>query len=306
MSDDDNRDGLRIGGWVPPYRDSAADGESRAKGRKGALPSFLWSWTRTGPPRRHPTITDAPSWTPPAPFETEPEGDPTRRSRLILAAAAGVVVAVVVGFALVAVNEPPPPTTADSLVLPPPLIPSAAVSIRPAPSKTSSPTPSATSPSPKRTHKPSPSRTTTKPKTPDGVLADGSTVGIALAGFPEARITVSDSLARVDRIGTGSSTQEKASARFRVRKGLGSSSCFSFESERDPGHFLRHRDFVLRMEARDGGKLFDDDATFCPVPAREGVVLRSLNYPDRFLAVRRGGIRVDDDRATAFVVTAPL
>jgi len=288
MSDDDNREGLRIGPWVPPYRDTAA-GESRVRGRKAARPA-----------------TGAPSWTRPDRLEAVPGADPTRRMRLVLAAAAGVVAAVVVTFALVGLDEPPPPTTADSLVVPPPPVPSAAVSILPAPSASSSPTPSATRTSRRPAHQPSPSRTTSRPRTPDGVLADGSTVGIVLAGYPEARIRVSDSLARIDRIGPGSSASEKASARFRVRKGLGSSSCFSFASASSPQLFLRHRDFVLRLEARDGGRLFDEDATFCPVPARDGVVLRSLNYPDHFLAVRRGGIRIDDDRATAFAVRPPL
>nr|WP_296073968.1 AbfB domain-containing protein [uncultured Actinoplanes sp.] len=292
MSDDDNREGLRIGPWVPPYRD-AATGESRARDRKAPRPARIPPWTR------------------PDRLETAPETDPIRRMRLVLAAAAGVVAAVVVTFALVGLDEPAPPTTAGSLLVPPPApIPSAAVSILPAPSASSSPTPSAARTSRKPARRPSPSRTisrtTSRPATPDGVLADGSTVGIVLAGYPDARIRVSDSLARIDRIGPGSSASEKASARFRVRKGLGSSSCFSFASVSSPQLFLRHRDFVLRLEARDGGRLFDEDATFCAVPARGGVVLRSLNYPDHFLAVRRGGIRIDDDRATAFAVRPPL
>jgi hypothetical protein len=300
MPEDENRDGLRIGGWVPPYRDAPAppvEPERRGKARR--MPAFMR--------RRQPALADAPPWTPP--FDDEPGMDPTRRSRLVLAAAAGVVVAVIVGFALAGIRQAPAPTTPDSLQqLPPPppvAIPSAAVSILPKPSS---------SPTRKPTSKPTPSKT--KPKTtaptktapPSGVLVAGSAIGLEVAGYGGYRVEHNGSDVDVDRIGANSDADDRAASRFIVRKGLGSSSCLSFEAADAPGHFLRHRDYELRLDARDGSSLFNQDATFCPQPSRggSGVVLRSVNYPDRALSVRRGEIRLDDDSATTFEAKPPL
>jgi hypothetical protein len=312
MPEDENRDGLRIGGWVPPYRDSAyrdsayrdsAPEPEPRRGKARKVPAFLRSLS----PRRQPTITDDPEWTPPVDVSAAFEGDPTRRSRLVLAAAAGVVVAVIVTFALVGLGETPPPQNTDSLVAPPPPplpVPSAAVSILPAPS--SSPTPSRTSrsvkPSPSKTKKPTPTKTVT----PDGVLVAGSTIGLEIAGYSGYRLVHYGSDVEIDRVDADSSADDRAGTRFRVRKGLGSSSCLSFESADEPGHYLRHRDFELRLDDRDGSDLFDQDATFCPRSSRGGVELHAANYPDRALSAGRGEIRLDDDHATTFAVKPPL
>lgn len=307
MPEDENRDSLRIGGWVPPYRDAAhRDSGMEPEPRRGKarkVPAFL----RNLSPRRQPAITDEPEWTSPLDVSAAFEGDPTRRSRLVLAAAAGVVVAVIVTFALVGLGETSPPQSTDSLVAPPPPplpVPSAAVSILPAPS--SSPTPSRTSPSvkpsPSKTKKPTPTKTVT----PDGVLVAGSTIGLEIAGYNGFRVVHYGSDVQIDRVDADSSASDKAGTRFRVRKGLGSSSCLSFESADQPGHYLRHSDFELRLDASDGSDLFNADATFCPRSTRGGVELHSVNYPDRALAVRRDEIRLDDDHATTFEVKTPL
>ncbi|NMO56130.1 hypothetical protein HH310_33745 [Actinoplanes sp. TBRC 11911] len=300
MPEDENRDGLRIGGWVPPYRDAAPhpiEPEAR-RGRPRRMPAFMR--------RRQPALADAPGL---PPFD-ESGMDPTRRSRLVLAAAAGVVVAVIVGFALAGIRQAPPPQTPGSLEQPPPpapiAVPSAAVSILPKPSP---------SPSRKPTSKPTPSKT--KPKTtapprktapPPGVLVAGSTIGLEIAGYGGYRVEHDGPDVDVDRIDADADPDEKAAASFVVRKGLASPSCLSFEALDAPGHFLRHRDFELRLDERDGSTLFNQDATFCPQPSRDGpgVLLRSVNYPDRALSVRHGEIRLDDDSATTFEPRPPL
>jgi hypothetical protein len=73
MPQEEKRDGLRIGGWIPPYRDGEppalpARPEPRTA-KRGSLPSLLWSWARTAPSRRHPAASEPPSW-----IETSPPG----------------------------------------------------------------------------------------------------------------------------------------------------------------------------------------------------------------------------------------
>ncbi|WP_084965094.1 AbfB domain-containing protein [Thermoactinospora rubra] len=74
----------------------------------------------------------------------------------------------------------------------------------------------------------------------------------------------------------------KADATFTVRRGLADPSCVSLESRNFPGHYLRHSQYRIRKDARDGTALFDADATFCamgPLWGGSGVSLESLNYP---------------------------
>ncbi|MCO8274210.1 AbfB domain-containing protein [Actinoplanes sp. TRM 88003] len=114
-------------------------------------------------------------------------------------------------------------------------------------------------------------------------------------------------MARLDPVGAGSPARDDA--RFTVRKGLARDACFSLEAGNFPGYFLRHRDYVLRLDRRDGSGLYDQDATFCPRPARDNdaaVLLESVNYPGHFLAAQRGGVVISRRDATAFIVRRPL
>jgi len=84
---------------------------------------------------------------------------------------------------------------------------------------------------------------------------------------------------------SGSSPSDaKAAATWTVRAGLGDASCVSFESADEPGQYLRHSDFRMRLGAGDSSQ-FKNDATFCPQAGHsgEGVSLRSLNFPSDFL-----------------------
>jgi hypothetical protein len=97
----------------------------------------------------------------------------------------------------------------------------------------------------------------------------------------------SASLGVTTPVSAGSSATLKADATFIVRRGLADPTCYSFESKNNAGHYLRHANFRIRKDARDGGTLFDADATFCAQPGRYGagnVSLVSFNLPS--LSVR--------------------
>jgi hypothetical protein len=296
MPDDDKRDGLRIGGWVPPYRDAAGPLDapvyrvSSAARRGGVI---------AGLPR---AVADAP---------------PHRRT-LVLATLAILAVAVTAVLAVAGRKEPAP--EAGRVVLP---LPSAPVSLLPPPAASAPPTtvpstspprrvPATTGPAatgPARTGRPTPtSATATRPAPtrPAAALTDGATVGLEVGGRPGDRLRHRDFRARVDRLGPGNTPLDRADSRFTVRRGMAAASCFSFESVNYPGRFLRHRDFVVHLDRRDASELFARDATFCPEPAGAAVVLRSQNYPDRTLVARDGGVHLDRAGGTAFVARPPL
>lgn len=82
----------------------------------------------------------------------------------------------------------------------------------------------------------------------------------------------------------GSNGDLKRQATWIVRQGLGNSECFSFESKDQPGSFIRHSNYQLKLHANDGSKLYREDATFCPQAALngQGNGLRSWSQPTRF------------------------
>jgi hypothetical protein len=60
----------------------------------------------------------------------------------------------------------------------------------------------------------------------------------------------------------------------------------SFESVNYPGRYLRHYDYVIRLDANDGTAAFRSDATFYRVAGLADSAwssFRSANYPDRYL-----------------------
>jgi hypothetical protein len=77
---------------------------------------------------------------------------------------------------------------------------------------------------------------------------------------------------------------------------------------------VRHRDFPGRADPissdhRDGSRLFDQDATFCPQPVRDGsaVTLEAVNFPDRAVTLHPDAtLHLDVGSGTAFVVREPL
>jgi len=61
----------------------------------------------------------------------------------------------------------------------------------------------------------------------------------------------------------------------------------SFKSSNYPDRFLRHRNFEVWLDPKDGSDLYNKDSTFIVRPANNGkagyVSFQSVNYPDRFI-----------------------
>ncbi|MDX3189806.1 AbfB domain-containing protein [Streptomyces sp. MN03-5084-2B] len=104
-------------------------------------------------------------------------------------------------------------------------------------------------------------------------------------GYTDRYLRHQNSLAYTELVTGGSSTLLKQDATFTVRRGLGDSSCYSFESVNYPGTFLRHQNGRVRISPDDGTALLRADATFCTRPGLggTGVTFESLNYPGTFL-----------------------
>jgi hypothetical protein len=95
----------------------------------------------------------------------------------------------------------------------------------------------------------------------------------------------SDAYTVIANVTPSSSSTTKADATWIVHAGLSNSSCVSFESANNPGEYLRHYAFRLRLDANDGTSQFAQDATFCPQPGNsgQGFSFFSANYPSRYL-----------------------
>ncbi|KAL7920141.1 glycoside hydrolase family 54 protein [Trichoderma austrokoningii] len=85
-------------------------------------------------------------------------------------------------------------------------------------------------------------------------------------------------------VSSSSTTTLKQQASWIVHAGLGNNACFSFESVDTPGSYIRHYNFGLLVNASDGSKQFNEDATFCPQAGLngEGNSIRSWSYPTRY------------------------
>lgn len=97
-------------------------------------------------------------------------------------------------------------------------------------------------------------------------------------------ITHSGSTVELQVVNSSSTTALQQQASWTVRTGLGNSGCYSFESVDTPGSYIRHSSNQLFLNANDGTKLFNEDATFCPMAGLngQGNSIRSWSYPARF------------------------
>lgn len=144
---------------------------------------------------------------------------------------------------------------------------------------------------------------------------------VTTPGFTDRYVRHFDSWARTDVITGSSPDLARQDASFRAVAGLADSACYSLESVNYPGSYLRHANFRVRLDARDGSGLFDADATWCLRPGRSGVgvSLESANLPGAYLrhlaenvyAARAGGPNPWDasaqfDADTSFAVSGPL
>ncbi|KAM3525589.1 hypothetical protein MY4038_007227 [Beauveria bassiana] len=89
---------------------------------------------------------------------------------------------------------------------------------------------------------------------------------------------------KIQGVSWSSSDSLKRQSTWIVRAGLGNKACFSFESKDTPGSFIRHYNYELRLHRNDGGKLFSEDATFCPQSGLngQGSSIRSWSQPTRY------------------------
>lgn len=144
--------------------------------------------------------------------------------------------------------------------------------------------------SPPAAHQPSPTKPTepTNPKPePPWAAWLGKNAALEFAERPGMLVRHRNFVAQLEKIGSASRALDRADATFVVRAGLAGTGCLSFESSNIDGFYLRHRDFLLRLNKNDRSRLFREDATFCPEPASDGTLtLRSLNYPDRRLTLQ--------------------
>lgn len=139
----------------------------------------------------------------------------------------------------------------------------------------------------------------------------GSSVSLRVttAGYDTRYLAHTGSTVNTQVVTSSSSTSLKQQASWTVRTGLGNSACVSFESKDTPGSYLRHYNWVLAVNANDGSKQFQEDATFCPNAGLtgSGTTIRSWGYPTRFIrhynnvgyTASNGGVH-DFDAASSF------
>jgi hypothetical protein len=102
---------------------------------------------------------------------------------------------------------------------------------------------------------------------------------VSTPGFTNRYLRHRDSLARTDVVGTGSADVDRQDATFLVRPGLSNAACVSFESRNQPGRYLRHSAYRVRVDANPPAA----DATFCPRAGNGGTRLESANLPGHFI-----------------------
>ncbi|KAF7553537.1 hypothetical protein G7Z17_g3544 [Cylindrodendrum hubeiense] len=142
-------------------------------------------------------------------------------------------------------------------------------------------------------------------------LTVGSSISLRVttAGYTTRYLAHTGTAVNTQVVSSSSTTALKQQASWTVRTGLGNSACFSFESVDTPGSYIRHYDFALLLNAGDGTKQFNEDATFCPQAALAGAgnSIRSWSYPTRYFrhynnvlyAASNGGVHTFD-LATSF------
>ncbi|WP_229070128.1 sigma-70 family RNA polymerase sigma factor [Actinoplanes sp. DH11] len=87
-----------------------------------------------------------------------------------------------------------------------------------------------------------------------------------------------------------------------VVPGIADSRCVSMRAT--DGRYVRHASFQLQLSRPETGRLFRQDATFCARPGAAAGTVRftSSNYPDRFVRVRGGQLRLDpQESGTGYV-----
>ncbi|BBC37454.1 hypothetical protein SGFS_087480 [Streptomyces graminofaciens] len=118
---------------------------------------------------------------------------------------------------------------------------------------------------------------------PPSSSTSSSRKSVQAVNYPDRYWHLSGGAIRLDQVSSHSGSETREDSSFAVVSGLADSSCYSFRME--DGRYVRHQNFRLRVSGNDGSNLFKQDATFCPMrsPYSDAVMLKSVNYPDRFL-----------------------
>ncbi len=116
-------------------------------------------------------------------------------------------------------------------------------------------------------------------------------------GWNNRYVRHQNSLGFTEVVTAGSADLLKRETTWQVAPGLADASCFSFVAVSQPGRYLRHAGFRLRIDAGNNSDLFKRDATFCAKPGLDGgngaVSLESKNYPGYFIRHRNGELWLD-------------
>lgn len=125
-----------------------------------------------------------------------------------------------------------------------------------------------------------------------GALTSGPAVSVGSSvsfkattpGYTTDYLTSNGTTITLQPVSSSSNTTLQQAASWTVVTGLGNSGCVSFESKATSGSYIRHDDFVLRVDQSDGTQLFNEDATFCPQAGLSGTgsSIRSWSYPTRY------------------------
>lgn len=123
---------------------------------------------------------------------------------------------------------------------------------------------------------------------------------VTTPGYTDRYLRHQAGLGVTSPLGPASDEASRRDASFFVRPGLANASCYSFESQSFPGHFLRHSNYRLRKDPNDGSALFKADATFC---ARTGLTgaetsLESYNLTGRYLRHKNAEVWVGNANGT--------
>ncbi|WP_239470045.1 AbfB domain-containing protein [Archangium violaceum] len=132
---------------------------------------------------------------------------------------------------------------------------------------------------------------------------------VVTPGFTNRYLRHQNSLGYTEVVDGASDSTLKQDATFKIVAGLADASCYSLEARNFPGRYLRHASDRVRLDARDGTALFDQDATFCAQPALfgTGTSFESYNFPGRYLRhsdsqawLAGGGASTGWDKALSF------
>lgn len=120
-------------------------------------------------------------------------------------------------------------------------------------------------------------------------------------GYTNRFVRQSNGLGVTEVVNASSSDDLKRESSFKVVAGLADANCYSMASRNNPNQYLRHYNYRIRSDIRDGSSIFDQDATFC---ARDGlngsgqVSFESKNEPGYYLRHRNSELWLDQFQNT--------